>query len=129
VILLYAKRKDRPALLCLGLLPENITRLKQGWPICRRLGQDIPELKNWGLFIGHNQSAVDDGTPTVNITFHGEALDRFTRRKLWEIPAEPPDLPFNITVFYAMDGEKLLSDLMESGVIIEHFTDKRGVTN
>lgn len=129
MILLYAKKKMSPPMLGLGLLPENIKRLKEGWPIFRQLGDDIPELQGWELFIGHNQSGRDRGERMISITFQDEAIDRFVLRKLWEIPAQSPDMPFNITVFYAENEEKLMAALTEGGVKIENFTDKRGVAN
>jgi len=129
VIIFYAKKPAGLPMLGLGLLPKNIERLKQGQPIFRRLGDDVPELRGWELFIGHNQSARDRGTRIITITFHDESINRFVVRQLWEIPAQPPDMPFNITLFYAENEEKLMAELVAGGVKIEHFIDKRGVAN
>lgn len=113
----------------LGLLPENVRRLKQGKPIFKHLGEDVPELAEWQLFIGHNASARDNGKPMVNITFNGDAIDRFVLRKMWEIPAQPPDMPFCIVVFYTEDQDKFMATLLEHGVTIHNFVDRRGTAN
>jgi hypothetical protein len=129
VILLYTKEAKHGPLLCVGLLPENIRRMKEGDPIFVRLRDRVPELPDWKLFIGHNCKAREDDQKLINCCFHDNSLDRFVRRRLWDIRKEDSLLPFNLMLFYAEDENKFMADLLEGGINIEHFHDQRGGAN
>lgn len=129
MILLYTKdAKDGP-LLCVGLLPENIRRMKNREPILVRLRESVPELPDWTIFIGHNCQAREGDEKLINCCFHDDSLDRFVVRKVWNLRKEDTLLPFNLLLFYAEDENNFVAELVEGGVTIEHFHDQRGVAN
>lgn len=129
MILLYTKQAKDGPLLCVGLLPENIRRMKEGDPIFIRLRDRVPELPDWKLFIGQNCKAKNDDEKLINCCFHNDSLDRFVQRKMWNLQKEDTLLPFNLMLFYAEDENRFIANLLEGGITIEHFHDQRGAAN
>lgn len=129
MILLYTKDANGGPLLCVGLLPENIRRMKGGEPVFVSLQERDPHLPDWKIFIGQNCKAREDDEKIINCCFREDSLDRFVVRKMWSLRREDTLLPFNLMLFYAEDENKFMANLLEGGINIEHFQDQRGAEN
>lgn len=129
MILLYTRDSPGGPLLYVGLLPENIRRIKSGEPVFVSLQERDPHLPDWKIFIGQNCKAREDDEKIINCCFHEDSLDRFVVRKMWNLRKEDTLLPFNLVLFYAEDENQFMANLLQDGINIEHFQDQRGVAN
>lgn len=126
MIQLFSKTARPLPLVMLGLLPENVRRMKAGDPVyinLRHIHEDCPD---WTLSIscdGHMQPKDPTAAEKhVTINMQGDMLDRFMRGKQLDIPLTC----ITLVLFYTEDEDKFTADLMSSGIQIDCFNDNRG---
>lgn len=137
MIQIFAKEGRQGPTVMLGLLPENVKRIREGKPLIARFREISPELPDYTLSI-----AVDAHlSPTaetcrenhISVNMHGDALERFLRRKLWEIPLSAnPKVnagALTLVLFYTDNEESFIADLLAQGVSIKEFRDDREVAS
>lgn len=132
MILLYTKEgKDGP-LLCCGLLPAEVERVRSGQSVFISLNRRDPQMPDWTLFIGYGLDHWPEGPNPkrhINLVFHDTSLDQLVSECSRLISIATSGLPFNLMLFYAEDENAFMSSLVEAGMTFENFKDERAMVN
>lgn len=127
MIFMYAQESDRGPLLMCGILPEDLAQVKAGQRVFVSLAANDLCMPQWTISVKCGAPDPRDGDEChVAILFESvRALDHFVKQKMTDFPKEVLGSPFNLILFYTESAEKILQDVVTSGIGIERIVDNR----